>query len=97
MEDESIECEACCGKGWNEVWKRVDGHFEGGEYFREECEKCEGSGKESGKDPEALHAAESIAIYTAATGKTEAQWCRESPEEWGLWLATAIAAMPAKG
>lgn len=43
-DDESSECPDCCGKGWNDVWREVTGHFEGGEYLREECEECGGTG-----------------------------------------------------
>lgn len=44
-EDETTECEHCCGKGWNYKWEAVAGHFEGGEYFEVECEHCDGSGE----------------------------------------------------
>ena len=41
---EARECPACHGKGWNEAWKKVAGHYMGGEVFREQCDHCEGSG-----------------------------------------------------
>lgn len=41
---EVTECQACYGKGWNEVWRRVSGHHDGGEMFREECDECGGDG-----------------------------------------------------
>ncbi len=38
------ECRECYGKGWNDAWKKVAGHYMGGEVFREDCEHCEGTG-----------------------------------------------------
>lgn len=42
---DTSECKACCGKGFNDVWRKVTGHYNGGEVFREECEACEGKGR----------------------------------------------------
>ena len=42
---EARECQHCHGKGWNDVWRAVTGHYAGREEFREECEHCEGAGK----------------------------------------------------
>ena len=42
---EASQCPECFGKGWNDVWHKVPGHYMGGEVFREECEHCEGAGK----------------------------------------------------
>ena len=42
---EIAECRACCGKGWNDEYHAVAGHYNGGETFRIECEACEGVGK----------------------------------------------------
>ena len=42
--DESSQCKECFGKGWNEVFHKVAGHYEGGEVFQDECEACGGSG-----------------------------------------------------
>ena len=44
-EPEARQCQECHGKGWNDLWKKVAGHYMGGEVFREECEHCEGAGK----------------------------------------------------
>ena len=44
---ESRACCACHGKGWNDEWKKVSGHYMGGEAFRLECERCEGAGQVS--------------------------------------------------
>lgn len=41
------ECSACCGKGWNDEWKKVSGHYMGGEAFQVECDCCEGTGQVS--------------------------------------------------
>jgi hypothetical protein len=38
------QCRECHGKGWNDAWKKVTGHYMGGEAFREDCEHCEGTG-----------------------------------------------------
>lgn len=43
-EYDATQCCDCCGKGWNDAWKKVSGHFAGGETFREECESCDGLG-----------------------------------------------------
>lgn len=43
--DEAQECSACHGKGWNDEWKAVRGHYMGGEVFRVQCDACEGDGK----------------------------------------------------
>lgn len=47
----------------------------------------------TGPDPESVHAAQSIAIYRAVTGKTESQWCREKPEVWSKYNKAAIDCM----
>lgn len=44
-DEDSIACIDCCGKGWNEGWRRVPGHYMGGEYFRVDCDNCGGTGK----------------------------------------------------
>ena len=44
---EASQCRECCGKGWNDAWKKVAGHYMGGEVFREDCEHCGGSGNEA--------------------------------------------------
>ncbi len=44
---EARECHECHGKGWNDVWKKVAGHYMGGEVSREDCEHCEGLGHEA--------------------------------------------------
>lgn len=44
-EPEARQCQECHGKGWNDVWKKVAGHHMGGEVFREDCDRCEGTGK----------------------------------------------------
>lgn len=41
----TIQCKVCFGKGWNDVWRKVTGHHDGGELFREECESCKGLGR----------------------------------------------------
>jgi hypothetical protein len=41
---EARECPECHGKGWNDAWKKVNGHHMGGEVFREDCDHCEGMG-----------------------------------------------------
>ncbi len=41
---EASQCRECYGKGWNDVWRKVTGHYLGGEVFREDCEHCEGTG-----------------------------------------------------
>ena len=38
------ECEACCGKSWNDEWRKITGHYSGGEYFRILCDSCGGTG-----------------------------------------------------
>ncbi|WP_200843927.1 hypothetical protein [Pantoea sp. 18069] len=43
-------------------------------------------------DVEAQHAATVIAIYTAATGRGEASWCREPATEQAKWERAALAA-----
>ena len=50
-DDEASDCRACCGKGWNDEWRRVPGHYLGGEEFRIHCDECGGTGKlvEDGK------------------------------------------------
>jgi DnaJ-class molecular chaperone len=45
-EDERPQCKACFGKGWNDEFHAVAGHYSGGETFRMECEACDGSGLE---------------------------------------------------
>jgi hypothetical protein len=40
----SSQCEECFGKGWNDVFHKVAGHYEGGEVFQDECEACGGTG-----------------------------------------------------
>ena len=42
---EAKQCPECHGKGWNDVWRKVTGHYMGGEVFRQECEHCEGAGQ----------------------------------------------------
>jgi len=42
---EECECRECEGQGGYEAWKAVAGHYEGGEYFRVECDHCDGTGK----------------------------------------------------
>jgi hypothetical protein len=42
---DASECPACCGKGWNDVWKKVDGHHDGREMFRVDCDECGGYGE----------------------------------------------------
>lgn len=42
--DDASECRHCYGKGWNDERKAVDGHYQGAEVFRIECEHCGGSG-----------------------------------------------------
>lgn len=37
-------CGHCYGKGWNDEWKAVSGHHDGGEVFRIECGACAGAG-----------------------------------------------------
>jgi len=37
-------CRECFGKGWNDNWHKISGHYSGGEVFREECESCAGTG-----------------------------------------------------
>jgi DnaJ-class molecular chaperone len=41
---EARQCPECHGKGWNDAWKKVAGHYMGGEVFREDCKHCEGTG-----------------------------------------------------
>lgn len=43
--DDTVQCKACCGKGWNDELHAVAGHYSGGETFRMECEACNGAGK----------------------------------------------------
>lgn len=43
--DDASQCRHCYGKGWNDEWKAVSGHYMGGEVFRVQCDSCEGSGK----------------------------------------------------
>lgn len=43
--DDAVQCKECHGKGWNDVWRKVTGHYSGGEMFREECEACGGEGR----------------------------------------------------
>jgi DnaJ-class molecular chaperone len=38
------ECPRCHGRGWNDEWKAVSGHYMGGEVFRVQCDACEGKG-----------------------------------------------------
>ena len=42
--EEGAQCRHCYGKGWNDERKAVDGHYQGAEVFRIECEHCDGSG-----------------------------------------------------
>lgn len=42
--DDASQCQHCYGKGWNDERKAVDGHYQGAEVFRIECEHCGGSG-----------------------------------------------------
>lgn len=44
VDDDVITCNACGGEGY--IWTKhsVDGHFEGSETFKDECEACEGKG-----------------------------------------------------
>lgn len=45
-EDHEIsDCQECFGKGWNDNWRDISGHYMGGEVFREKCESCQGTGK----------------------------------------------------
>ena len=44
-DDEACECRECDGQGGYDAWKAVAGHYEGGEYFRVECDHCDGTGK----------------------------------------------------
>ena len=44
-DEDAHECSACHGKGWNDEWKAVRGHYMGGEVFRVQCDACEGGGK----------------------------------------------------
>lgn len=44
IDNEASQCRHCCGKGWNDERKAVDGHCQGAEVFRIECEHCDGSG-----------------------------------------------------
>lgn len=43
--EELVQCKACCGKGWNDEFHAVAGHYSGGETFRMECQACGGVGK----------------------------------------------------
>ena len=43
-DDYKTPCPECCGKGWNEFWREVDGRFDKGEWFKETCNACEGEG-----------------------------------------------------
>ncbi len=42
---EVVPCKECFGKGWNQGWRAVDGHHDGGEVFHLDCELCCGTGK----------------------------------------------------
>ena len=42
---EACECRECEGQGGYDAWKAVDGHYEGGEVFRLQCDHCDGTGK----------------------------------------------------
>lgn len=42
---EARECPDCHGKGWSDVWRKVAGHYDGREEFREDCSRCEGMGR----------------------------------------------------
>lgn len=44
-EDERAQCKECFGKGYNDEFHAVDGHYNGGETFRMECRECGGAGK----------------------------------------------------
>lgn len=48
---------------------------------------------EVAQDIDGAHEAISIAIYKAATGKSEANWCMESPSEWGRWRSAAATVL----
>lgn len=44
-DDAPTECRACYGKGWNDEWRRVPGHYLGGEEARIHCDECGGTGE----------------------------------------------------
>lgn len=44
-EDDCQQCQECFGKGWNDEFHAVAGHYNGGETFRMECEACDGTGR----------------------------------------------------
>lgn len=44
-DDEACECREGDGQGGYDAWKAVAGHDQGGEYFRVECDHCDGTGK----------------------------------------------------
>jgi hypothetical protein len=48
-EAEQTECEECCGKGWNEKWMAIAGHYLAGETSIVGCEVCDGTGFEQSK------------------------------------------------
>ena len=44
-DDEACECRECEGKGVYDAWRTVDGHYEGSEVFRVQCDQCDGTGE----------------------------------------------------
>lgn len=46
MEKESYlcQCKSCFGKGWNDVFREICGHYSGGEVFKQDCEECNATG-----------------------------------------------------
>ena len=95
MEKDQRECPRCKGSGEREY---MTSHLGPNDYeVTGPCDECGGAGDEPVKDCEAAHETMSIAIYKSVTGKSDSDWCREPPKEWGRWRAAAIAAMSVKG
>jgi len=44
MNEDQTKCEECDGTGRVTKYRKIDGHFEGGEYLNECCDWCEGTG-----------------------------------------------------
>ena len=44
LRSEVVPCKDCFGKGYNDEFHAVAGHYNRGETFRMECEACEGAG-----------------------------------------------------
>lgn len=86
--DESSQCKECFGKGWNEVFHKVAGHYEGGEVFQDECEACGGSG--AAAPAPVAQPADPMALLTDADVLASADGWRQFDAPEGVNFATRM-------